>query len=190
MKRGKSEPPRNPRAAAAKFKTIGPESIVGLHPAVPADIAGNLIYQLNDLSLVARDAFELLCYSHPVGVVRTPEGQYRVLTGVRTWQAYEAFRQRALTAPKVLPMTIHHSRGDFENESTRLRDIAVADLIVAGQLLSLHPATAQQQLDALYRMLSPDRIPELLRARPVAPAPAPAGEPVKRGRGRPRKNRN
>ena len=42
VKRTKPKRPRDPRPSSAKTKTIEPGSIVGLHSAVPADIASNL----------------------------------------------------------------------------------------------------------------------------------------------------
>ena len=142
---------------------------------------------MNDLSLATRDACEVLLRSHPIGVVPMPDGQYHVLTGVRSWQVYEAFRQRALPVPMVLPVVVHHPHGNPEYDQSKLREIAVVDLIVTGQLLSLHPATAQQQLGGLYELLPPERIPEVIRIRHNDTAPVPAPAPLKRKRGRPRK---
>lgn len=143
---------RDPRTRGRKPRAVASMRIGGVHPAVPAVVLGNVVYQKNSLTDLTADGAAWLIRTHPLGVVRrTSQGRdptYLVVTGLRSWQVLEGLRCMGVTVPRTVPVI---DLGTLSAEEVRA--VALADLLVASRYFALAPDTITAQTGEILRQM-------------------------------------
>lgn len=177
-----SRRPRDRRVRGRRIRQLLAIRISGIHPAVPAEVVGNILYHSNAAAHLTPRGASWLLNCHPLGVVRQrvrTGGQYLVVTGLRSWQLLEALRHSHTPPPRVVAVKVLPAMSDEE-----LRTLALADLLLS----SLYFATAKTiptgQMVDIARMLGSEAMQDYLTSAARLTVLIPETTPRKRGRPR------
>lgn len=183
---------------------VAATDIAGPHPSVPLVFGSSVDYFDNNLAWLTKSGIELLLRTHPIGVTaeKDSNGKYYVVTGLRTWQLYQAGLQRNLIKSAIIPIVPIPECIDVE----AIQKISSIDFHLSFYLYSLNHHSFDEQITRIEQQIDDTMWRELFGMRPrrvrsiggshgkltAVKQKSPAaidsnGNPIKRQRGRPRK---
>ncbi len=165
---------------ASPIQSIATSRIAGVHPDVPIELPTDILFLHNAFPAMTLAGVLQLLHSHIIGLSPANEkGQHFVVTGLRTWQAYEAARVRSIIHLDTIPARILHQAVTPQQTA----DMARVDLYLGLELYALSPDFTQHQLDQLRQSISGEAWFEVYgRIKPNITSPKSAQKPATRRR--------
>jgi len=154
---------------SSPIQSIAANRIAGVHPDVTTTLATDLLFLQNAFPAMTLAGVLHLLQSHCIGLSpANRQGIHYVVTGLRTWQAYEAARVRSIINLDALPARIL----TIADSPQTIADMALIDAYLGLELYALHPGFTPLQMEHLRQRISDEAWREVYgRAKPVPSTP-------------------